>query len=147
MLTRHSGGRFPSSERERRGDGRPLRQRISASDQKRRHGQAPSFDHSTFNCRNTPPEARRRIAAAARESTNELDLGGLGLVEIPEELYALTQLNVPWDSQTPSEDILLEAYRQRKREPPCAECASVAAGPPPTRPRGMRLSAQSTSRA
>ena len=39
-------------------------------------------------------EARRRIEAAAREGAEELDLGGLGLTEIPEELYALTHLKV-----------------------------------------------------
>jgi internalin A len=35
-------------------------------------------------------EARRRIEAAARDRAEELDLGGLRLTEVPEELYALT---------------------------------------------------------
>jgi internalin A len=39
-------------------------------------------------------EARRRIEAAARDRARELDLGGLRLTEIPEELSALTQLKV-----------------------------------------------------
>ncbi len=37
-------------------------------------------------------EARRRIAEAARTNATVLDLGGLGLTEVPEELYALGQL-------------------------------------------------------
>jgi hypothetical protein len=37
-------------------------------------------------------EARRGIEAAARKGAEELDLGGLGLTEIPEEQYAQTQL-------------------------------------------------------
>ena len=37
-------------------------------------------------------EARRRIAEAARTGATVLDLGGLGLTEVPEELYALGQL-------------------------------------------------------
>ncbi len=39
-------------------------------------------------------EACRRIEVAARGKAEELDLGGLGLTEIPEELYALTHLKV-----------------------------------------------------
>jgi internalin A len=39
-------------------------------------------------------EARRRIAEAARTGATVLDLGGLGLTEVPEELYALRQLEV-----------------------------------------------------
>ena len=39
-------------------------------------------------------EARRRIEIAAREQATELDLGGLGLTEIPEELYELSHLRV-----------------------------------------------------
>jgi internalin A len=39
-------------------------------------------------------EARRRIEAAARDRAEELDLGGLRLTEVPEELYALTWLKV-----------------------------------------------------
>jgi hypothetical protein len=39
-------------------------------------------------------EARRRIEVAARGKAEELDLGGLGLTEIPEELYALAHLKV-----------------------------------------------------
>jgi hypothetical protein len=41
-----------------------------------------------------PEEARRRIDMAARDGAEELDLGGLGLSEIPEELYALTHLKI-----------------------------------------------------
>lgn len=39
-------------------------------------------------------EARRRIAEAKRIGAEELDIGGLGLTEIPEELLELTQLKV-----------------------------------------------------
>src|SRR5579871_270219 len=39
-------------------------------------------------------EARHRIEVAARDRAEELDLGGLRLTEIPEELYALTDLKV-----------------------------------------------------
>jgi hypothetical protein len=39
-------------------------------------------------------EACRRIEVAARSKAEELDLGGLGLTEIPIELYALTHLKV-----------------------------------------------------
>jgi internalin A len=39
-------------------------------------------------------EARRCIEAAARDQAEELDLGGLRLTEIPEELYAVRQLKV-----------------------------------------------------
>ena len=39
-------------------------------------------------------EARRRIAAAAASGASALDLSGLSLCEIPEELYALTHLEV-----------------------------------------------------
>ena len=39
-------------------------------------------------------EARHRIGVAARDKDEELDLGGLGLTDIPEELFALTQLKV-----------------------------------------------------
>jgi hypothetical protein len=39
-------------------------------------------------------EARRRIAKAKRTGAEELDLGGLGLVEVPAELFEATQLKV-----------------------------------------------------
>src|SRR5262245_2734681 len=37
-------------------------------------------------------EVRRRIAKALAEGLDELDLGGLGLREVPEEIFALTDL-------------------------------------------------------
>src|SRR6185503_21192243 len=39
-------------------------------------------------------EARRRIAKAKHTAAKELDMGGLGLVEVPEELLELEQLKV-----------------------------------------------------
>jgi hypothetical protein len=57
-------------------------------------------------------EARRRIKDAARDKAEELDLGGLGLTEIPEELYALTfEGAIFGGSQTPPKNTLLGAYR------------------------------------
>jgi hypothetical protein len=39
-------------------------------------------------------EARRRIAKARRTGAEELDIGGLSLVEVPAELFELLQLKV-----------------------------------------------------
>jgi hypothetical protein len=37
-------------------------------------------------------EVRRRIAEAKRKAAEELDIGGVGLTEVPEELFALGQI-------------------------------------------------------
>ena len=39
-------------------------------------------------------EARERIAEAARSGAEQLDIGGLGLTDVPEALFELGQLRV-----------------------------------------------------
>jgi hypothetical protein len=50
--------------------------------------------NTTNKVREAFDEARRRIATAARDNSEELDLSGLGLTEIPAELSALRHLKV-----------------------------------------------------
>ena len=72
-------------------------------------------------------EARRRIADAARANAIVLDLGGLGLTEVPEELYALSQLEVLYlgAAQGVREEPYWDLPQEYKKQ-----CNAVSALPP-----------------
>jgi internalin A len=72
-------------------------------------------------------EARRRVAEAKRTGAEELDLGGLGLTTIPDELLELTQLKVLYL------DLRAEAARMPlyvRTEEDKKTCNAVSALPP-----------------
>ena len=72
-------------------------------------------------------EARRRIAEAKRASAEELDLGGLGLAAIPEELLELNQLKVLYFGWPKA---ISEKPNYNRTEEDKKTCNAVSALPP-----------------